>query len=304
MAERLFVILLVSVPVLEAYRLVLTRWFTYMYLVIHIWLLPFDSRKYAPEIGFDINHLETFSLGLLCLLVHLADYEQDDVLQVYNALKLAPAIMLVVLLCYRYGILKIPFFKQLLPEEAPNAFTDRSGAAFKSVDVDPTALNNNHEEEGCTNNNNNTLHVPVDQVMTIIDEDDDYEEELQKLSDIHVFKQTFRNKLEVGIKMLSLDKSKTKSKSVDGKVYQSFDEGDEIMSPQINSNDEGNDNPYVEMETPIPNEIDAANPPHPIATFHDAIELQTIMDQDLSPRSMNQMSEDDRDLSRVNSTKL
>eukprot|EP01083_Nonionella_stella_P059185 154874_1 len=260
MASRLFVILLVSVPVLEAYRLVLTRWLTYMYLVIHIWLLPFDRRKYLPEIGFDINHAETFSLGLLCLLVHLADYEQDDVLQVYNALKLAPAVMLPLLLCYQYAILKLAYFKHLLPDEI-KPHLDRTNAAFKSIDVDPTAL-----------------HVPAndDQIMTMIDDDDDeYEEELQQLSNIRVFKQTFRNKLEVGIKMLSLDKSKTKSKSVDGKLYASFDEGDQVSPPAaIATTTTANDhiemeNPYVEMETPIPN--DTQNP-----NFD--IELQTIHD--------------------------
>eukprot|EP01083_Nonionella_stella_P302243 1041344_1 len=107
MAARLFIILLVSIPVLSAYRLVLIRWLVYSYLIIHIWLHPYSKKKYMQELGFDINHLETCTLGILCILVHLADYEQVGVLSVYKTLKLLPALGLVVLLIYIVGVNKL-----------------------------------------------------------------------------------------------------------------------------------------------------------------------------------------------------
>ena len=134
MFSRFFIILLVSVPVLESYRLVLTRWLLYMYLIIHIWLNPFDTRKYISELGFDINHLETFSLGLLCLLVHLADYEQSSVLQVYNFLKLLPAIGLVLLFIYKFTAKK--FCPQIFPETAGTMRTLHANNNFVSASVD------------------------------------------------------------------------------------------------------------------------------------------------------------------------
>eukprot|EP01084_Bolivina_argentea_P114762 204259_1 len=128
---RLAVILLIAIPISESYRLVLLRWLVFVFLIVHIWVQPFDTKKYSTEIIFDINHLETFCLILLCVLVMLADYDQANVTNIYTILKSLPMLGLPLLVIYKMIAKK--FMLRLVPKNESEIEQMKTIRAFYSV---------------------------------------------------------------------------------------------------------------------------------------------------------------------------
>ena len=72
---RIFILsLLVSLSIDELNRLVWIRVFLIYFIVIHLYVQPFDETLFQHEIYININHLETLCLYILFILTLLADY--------------------------------------------------------------------------------------------------------------------------------------------------------------------------------------------------------------------------------------
>ncbi len=75
MLRRFIITILLVFPMSEVYRLAIIRCLLAVFLVLHIEMKPFITVQ--KELKFDLNHLETLSIGILFVISLLADYPRE-----------------------------------------------------------------------------------------------------------------------------------------------------------------------------------------------------------------------------------
>eukprot|EP01084_Bolivina_argentea_P319058 553416_1 len=164
---RLFIISFGAIGAIdETYRLVLIRYLCFSFLIIHTWFLPFNKR-YKHDLVFDINKIEVICLMLLCVLTMLADYQHERTRQVYAILKNIPALLIPVLILYKFiihsnfmpKIVKhaIPPKDELMPQKTDDVFFSPLAVQQSNI-VSPHHNRYNFSES--ESQNLNVLNVP------------------------------------------------------------------------------------------------------------------------------------------------